>query len=371
MPIYKMQGKKDGVQKYRVRINYTDNSGKPRQLDRVAYGAAEAKALEARLLSSLDNGDGRMTVDALFEEYKAVKKNQVRETTLLKSTGNISRHVLPELGSVKLRQLDGKALQRWKHYIEGKSLSIVTKKNIYRDFAAMLNYAVRMEYLTRNPLHIVGNFKDAYDAPKELRYYTHDQFKRFIAAARDDAKTFCDWSCCTFFVVAYYTGARKGEINALRWSDIEGDTIHIRRSITQKLRGEDSETPPKNKSSIRDIKMPLPLIRVLGEHKERQKQIKGFSEDFRVCGGAACVRDTTLDVKNRKYADLAGLPHIRIHDFRHSHASLLANEGINIQEIARRLGHSKPETTWNIYSHLYPREEDRAVAILNGMDFTD
>ena len=67
MPIYKMQGKKDGVQKYRVRINYTDNSGKPRQLDRVAYGAAEAKALEAQLLSTLDNGDGRMTVDALFD----------------------------------------------------------------------------------------------------------------------------------------------------------------------------------------------------------------------------------------------------------------------------------------------------------------
>ena len=117
--------------------------------------------------------------------------------------------------------------------------------------------------------------------------------------------------------------------------------------------------------------MPLPLIRVLDEHKERQKQIKGFSENFRMCGGPSCVRDTTLDVKNRKYADLAGLPHIRIHDFRHSHASLLANEGINIQEIARRLGHTKPETTWNIYSHLYPREEDRAVAILNGMDFTD
>ena len=317
MPIYKMQGKKDGVQKYRVRINYTDHSGKPRQLDRVAYGAAEAKALEAHLLSTLDNGDGKMTVGALFEEYKAVKKNQVRETTLLKSTGHISRHVLPELGIVKLQQLDGKTLQRWKHYIEDKRLSIVTKKNIYRDFAAMLNYAVRMEYLTRNPLIIVGNFKDAYDAPKELCYYTHDQFKSFIAAARDDAKTFCDWSCYTFFVTAYYTGARKGEINALRWSDIEGDIIHIRRSVTQKLKGGDAETPPKNKSSIRDIKMPAPLVRVLGEHKERQRQIKGFSEDFRVCGGATCVRDTTLDVKNRKYADLAGLPHIRIHDFRH------------------------------------------------------
>lgn len=69
--------------------------------------------------------------------------------------------------------------------------------------------------------------------------------------------------------------------------------------------------------------------------------------------------------KGFEFADKAGLPHIRLHDFRHSHASLLASEGINIQEIARRLGHSNVEMTWNTYSHLYPQEEERAVGILN------
>jgi integrase len=65
------------------------------------------------------------------------------------------------------------------------------------------------------------------------------------------------------------------------------------------------------------------------------------------------------------YAAEAGLDVIRIHDFRHSHVSVLANERINIQEIARRLGHSKIEMTWNTYSHLYPREEERAIDVLN------
>lgn len=73
------------------------------------------------------------------------------------------------------------------------------------------------------------------------------------------------------------------------------------------------------------------------------------------------LRDSTLDKHNKKYAELAGIKKIRIHDFRHSHASLLANEGINIQEIARRLGHSKIEITWNTYSHLYPREENEQL----------
>ena len=62
---------------------------------------------------------------------------------------------------------------------------------------------------------------------------------------------------------------------------------------------------------------------------------------------------------------MAGLDIIRIHDFRHSHVSVLANEMINIQEIAHRLGHARIEMTWNTYSHLYPQEEERAVNILN------
>ena len=104
---------------------------------------------------------------------------------------------------------------------------------------------------------------------------------------------------------------------------------------------------------------------MLNEHKERQATLKGFTDDFRVCGGDAHIRDSTINHRNELCAGTAGLPRIRLHDFRHSHVSVLANEGINIQEIARRLGHSKIEMTWNTYSHLYPREEERAVEILN------
>ena len=102
------------------------------------------------------------------------------------------------------------------------------------------------------------------------------------------------------------------------------------------------------------------------EYKQRQKDAsKNFSDDFRICGGKQPLRDTSIENHNKIFSTAAGLPHIRIHDFRHTHASLLVNEGINIQEIARRLGHSDVQMTWNTYSHLYPREEERAVEILN------
>ena len=158
---------------------------------------------------------------------------------------------------------------------------------------------------------------------------------------------------------------RKGEINALRWTDIDGNILHVRRSVTQKLHGGDVETPPKNKSSYRDLQIPHSLLSALLDQQHRQQSDPGYTDDYRVTGGNSVLRDSSIDNKNKAYAAAANLPHIRIHDFRHSHASLLANEGINIQEIARRLGHSNVEITWNTYAHLYPREEERAVSVLD------
>ena len=176
------------------------------------------------------------------------------------------------------------------------------------------------------------------------------------------------WNYYVFFNIAFYTGMRKGEIYALRWSDINNDIISVTRSIAQKLKGGDRETPPKNKSSIRSLQMPKPLIKVIKEHYSRFKQIDGFTDDWRICGGQICIRDSTLEKRCKLYAEKAGIKKIRIHDFRHSHATLLANNAINIQEIARRLGHSNIEITWNVYSHLYPQESERAINILNKIE---
>ena len=161
---------------------------------------------------------------------------------------------------------------------------------------------------------------------------------------------------------------RKGEIYALTWNDIQEDGIHITKSLSQKLQGEDRITPPKNKSSIRIVQVPEPLKQVLNEHYERCKSLENFTKDYLICGGLTALRDTTVDKMNRKFADLSGVKRIRIHDFRHSHASLLANNGINIQEIARRLGHSDVHTTLQTYSHLYPKESERALKILNSIE---
>lgn len=383
MPIYKMEGKKDGKQKYRVRINYIDREGKSKQLDRVAYGKEEAKELERKLHNDLSEETvKKITLQQLYDEYIAVKQYEVRESSLEKCKNRLKNYILSDLKNYRIDKLTVAILQKWKISVEEKTvgkdkhkLSLMTKQNIFGEFRALLNYAVKMEYLQKNPLSSIGNFKDAYEGKHEMDFYTSDEFLKFIAAAQEHAELFqkttssiYEWNYYVFFYIAFYTGMRKGEINALKWTDIEDNTIHITRSITQKLKGGDRETPPKNKSSIRSIQIPAPLKKVIDEHLKRYKAISGFNNDWRICGGQECIRDSTIDKRNELYAENAGLKKIRIHDFRHSHASFLANNGINIQEIARRLGHSKVDITWNTYSHLYPKEEERAVTVLNSIE---
>lgn len=381
MPIYKTNGKKDGLQKYRVRVNYVDSFGEYKQIERVAYGKDAAKELESRLVRDLkEESCKKITLNELYDEYIIAKQCEVRENSMRTIRGRLSLYVLPMLGNYRIDKLNTAILQKWKQYVEScknqkkpsEKISPSMKKSIYGELRALLNYAVKMEYIPKNPLAAVGNFRNAYETKKEMDFYTAEEFKMFISEALKQAEeserinnSIFEWHFYVFFSVAFYTGMRKGEINVLKWTDIDGDIIHVRRSIAQKLKGADRETPPKNKSSIRDLQIPEPLKNILAEHYNRCKQINGFSDDWRICGCTSCLRDTTIQHRNERYAKAAGLKIIRIHDFRHSHASLLANNGINIQEIARRLGHSKIEITWDIYSHLYPREEERAIEVLN------
>jgi integrase len=236
----------------------------------------------------------------------------------------------------------------------------------------LLNYAVKREYIAKNPLKLVGNFRTTeFERPEEMLYYTPEEYKKYAAAALDiaqnspESKEFANFAYYVFFSIAFYTGMRKGEINSLKWENIDGVIIKVRTSVSQKVKGGYVEGDTKTVSSVRDVIMPEPLRRIVAEHRARQQRDSRFTEAYDVCGGTKCLPDSTIEHRNQQYASAAGVKHIRIHDFRHTHASLLINEGINIMEVSRRLGHRDIKETLETYSHLYPREEDKAVAVLN------
>ena len=373
MSIIKKKGFKAGKQKYIVRVRYKDIFGNQKTIDRTVYGKEEAKIKEMELKTQLNNlqKPDNFTIQKLYDEYIEEYKHGVRETTIYSLKKHMRNYILPILGKVKLKDLDLQILNKWKNEINNKELSLASKQNVYATLRKFLNYAVKLEYIPQNPLNKLGNFQQTLQIKKEMQFYTREEFLKYIEKAKLDAVNaekngnLSVWDYYVFFSIAFYTGMRKGEIHALKWTDIEGNIIHIKRSIAQKLKGEDRETAPKNSSSVRDIMIPDPLMEILKDHHERWKKYNEFTEDFRICGGVKCLRDTTLSNYNKKYAAQAGVKQIRIHDFRHSHASLLVNSNINIHEVARRLGHSDIEMTMNTYSHLYPKEEEKALSVLN------
>lgn len=374
MPIYKTGKFKDGKQQYRVCVNFTDGFGKYRQISRCVYGAAAAKQTELELQhkAALAPSPASISVGDFYKEYICDISPEIRRSSLVKKQSRLENHVLPLIGDVSLKKLSVPILQDWKNTLNGKDLMISTKHGIYTELNAMLNHAVKKDYIPQNPLKKVGNFKDPYSfsRPEDaIRYYTADEFKRFFAAVQNHLNSLADFAFFTFFALAFYTGMRKGEINALKWCDIQGDVISVSRSVSQKLgNGEYMLTPPKNRSSVRKLQMPNRLLEVLARQKAVQQQNSPkWSDDFFVCGGINCLGDTAIAERNLLYAAEAGLPPIRIHDFRHTHATLLINEGISIQEIARRLGHADVTVTWKVYAHLYPREEERAVKVLDNI----
>lgn len=386
MPIYKIPGeKRDGLQKYRVVVNYTVG-GKKRTKEKLVYGKGQAEASEAAIRRKLEIAPpverekkrGKLapglTVSGLLALYEEERGSEIRKTSLDKKKSILNTHVIPELGEVRLDDLDEERLIAWRTKLAGTDRKAATKNAARRELRALLNYAVERRLIPSNPIRAVKAFRDPYretDAVR-LRYYTKDEFVAYKKAARAAAESdgsLRAWGIYIFFMLAYYTGARKGEINALRWTDVDGKNVRITRSVTQKIRGEAwVETPPKNESSVRRIQMPVPLIEALKEHMERQKRGEGWSESCFICGGLAPIPDTTIENYNQRFAKAAGVKHITIHEFRHSHASVLCNAGINIKEIARRLGHADEQTTMRTYAHLYPQEEERAVGILNGIE---
>lgn len=202
------------------------------------------------------------------------------------------------------------------------------------------------------------NFTNPNEMPKEMEFYTYDEFKQFISVEED-------LKFRTLFETLYFCGLRRGELRGLTWKYVDFDRkeISIVKNVVN-VRGDDGfwqVTTPKTKSSVRQIPIPNVLLNDLKLLKEKCEQYYGFNEDYFVFGDVAPIHPHTMKLRKKKNADLSGLKEIRLHDFRHSCASLLINNGANIVMVAKYLGHTKIDETLNTYSHMYRNKLDDIV----------
>lgn len=340
---------------YYVSVYVELNNGERKRVLRRGFRTqAEAKRAEAEIIlnSVIDNPDNPL-FDDLLDEYMEWYEKRWKESTVYNLKSTIKRYIKPYFEDMHVQDIKKRDIMKFHDFLLEK-LSVVTAKAVHKNLSAILNYAIQMEYLNINVAREVGNI-DAIEERK-INYWTLSDFKRFLSVIDSD-------QYYSLFMLLFYSGARIGEVLALTWSDVdfEKNLIDInKRYYKTKI------NTPKNSSSVRKIKLPNHTTNLLRQLKLQEKYKK---DDYFIFGSFyKPLNQSTVSQQFYKYMDMfiddegnQTLKRIRIHDFRHSHASYLINKGYDIQIISKRLGHNKISTTYDIYAHMYPNKEDEAV----------
>ncbi len=347
---------KDG-KKWEVRFYYNYNGKRKQKHKRGFSTKKEALEWEREFLLE-SNFSMNMKFKSLYSLYMKDMKHRIKEGTYLKKENIFENRILPYFEDMEVSQISAAVIRRFQNKLisavndkTNKEYSGRYIKNINSELAAIFNYAVNFHNLRENPVKKAGPLKLQY--PKKMNIWTLEEFNKFLKVIADKPVSYAGFS------TLFWTGIRLGELLALTRKDIDlkKKTITINKSYS-KLQGKEIIGSPKTESSNRVIKMPDVLVSVLQNYLD---SLYDLSSDDRIFPVSKYLFRNDLNRHHKK----AGVKRITPHDLRHSHASLLINNNVNILVISKRLGHSKIDETLNTYSHLYQSSEEAALKILN------
>lgn len=309
------------------------------------------RVLSARL-EEIRLGKYRELRKSKFAEFADIwvrdyAKIRVKESTLASYESILSKHLKPRFGNLELSRITTQAIQQFvAELASGEARANKSVINILIVLRLMLKHAVRWGYLYENPADHVERPRIEH---REMRFLTPDQVNQFLRESSADD--------LPLFLAAVLTGMRRGELLALMWKDLswESNALQVERSL---YKGHFVE--PKSKKSRRQIAMPSRLVIELKKLKLRS--VKG-DLDLVFCTEEGKALDPDNLVKRRFLPTLrrAGVPRIRFHDLRHTHAALLIAQGESVRFIQEQLGHASAQTTLDRYGHLFPDQRGQAA----------
>ena len=339
-----IKNKKTGM--WEVRTYYKDLIGERKQKTKRGF-AKKSEDLEwERNFKLKENQSISMSFQSFVDIYLTDLEPRIKRNTFLTKKHIIETKILPYFGKRKLDDICTSDVIQWQNEImklkkdNGEPFSPTYLKTIHNQLSAILNHAVNMYGLKDNVACKAGTMGK--EENKEMEFWTQEEFQKFLECVADKPISYYA------FEMLYWTGIREGKLLALTYEDIdlEKRIISISKSY-QRLDGKDVITPPKTPKSNRKITIPSFLAEELKEYCSHLYGIMSNERMFRFTK-SYMEHEIVRGIKE------TGVKRIRIHDLRHSHASLLVELGFQPLAIAERLGHEKIETTLNTYSHLYP-----------------
>lgn len=367
MAVYKDPKPTKNGRAWYFKFSYKDAFGATKQYRSKRYLTKKEAADAERmfLVTSTDKvEDNNMTFKDLYDEFRMHNDEIMKDTT--KYGYDNKEKFIECFFHIKVKDFNIMQFEQWKREINKLNISLRYKNDIYKFLKSILNFGVKWHNLNFQAVYNkMTKFQDPNERRKEMAYYTYDEFKKFISNEED-----LRWKCV--FEILYYCGLRKGELKGLTWKDIYFDkkVLSVNKQITQqnnRVKFEFSDT------KTRDSRRIVPITKVLLNdlkmlYEQDKKEYYGFNDDFFVVSDAKPIADSNIYLRRTKLATLAGLKVIRIHDFRHSCASLLINNGANVTLVAKYLGHTKIEETLNTYSHMFSTALDSVVSVIDRLE---
>ena len=337
--------------KWLIQYRYTDWQGKRRKSTKRGFATKREAEEWLRNFLITQKADFDMKFEDFWKMYCADMETRLREHTMRTKKYIVELKILPYFGNKRVNDITAADIRQWQNELIKMGYSPTYLKTINNQLSAIFNYAVRYYDLKSNPCVKAGSMGKS--KAEEMDFWTGEEFRKFIDSVMNKRLSYMA------FMTLYRTGMRMGELLALNPKDIdlEKRTISITKSY-QRLGKKDVITPPKTSKSKRVITIPEFLA---ADIKDYMDSLYDLQENDRLFP----ITKYYLEHEMQRGIKESGVKRIRVHDLRHSHASMLIELGFSPLEIANRLGHEKVETTLNTYAHLYPNKQTKLAERLD------
>ncbi|MHB9112753.1 MAG: tyrosine-type recombinase/integrase [Thermoleophilia bacterium] len=308
----------------------------------------------------------RYTVGQYLQRWLVSVKKNVGQRTFETYREIVEKHLISSMGNILLVDLKPRDIDEYYTRaleggrLDGKGgLSACSVAHHHRLLHGALEQARRWELISGNPADDVRAPKPGH---KEMTVLSEEQLARLLKVARGSRAYMA-------ILLAATTGARRGEILALRWDDLAlgSGTAVIRRSLQLTETGISCKEP-KTRGSSRTITLPLLTVTALREQRKEQVREKLLLGSEYEDGGLVCAQRDGFPMNpgrlSKTFLEIvrkSGVPRVRFHDLRHTHATLLIQQGINPKVVSERLGHASVSTTLDTYSHVLPDTQAEAA----------
>jgi integrase len=315
--------------------------------------------------------------DYLTKEWLPAIKATIRPTTYISYVQHVECHIAPHIGSVKLAKLTGSQVNALYAKLAesgrkdgARGLSPMTVHHVHGCLHKACKDAVRWGHISRNPLDAADPPRKKGENAKEMQTWTKEQLKAFLDAVADERLS-------PLWHTIAMTGMRRGEALGLRWSDVdlEAGRLSVRRALVPVSR-EVVVSEPKTVKGRRVIALDPGTVEVLKAQAAGQLDEQDDWEEAWIDSGLVFTAENgaALDPESvtryfRQAVKRSLLPSIRLHDLRHTHATLALQAGIHPKVVSERLGHATVSITLDTYSHAIPAMQADAAALIAGLVF--